>query len=437
MGRGNLMHSIFFDFERPNPTTWLYFSIILVVAMFFRFSRVFSLRNFDLISLYVPMPGFLFLLESQNKGGAGTIAGYAWLVASSVYFVIRCLVDLGLERRPPHFSNLNPAGISWMSFALFVSLVGITLIPPPENSIDPGVSKFPVEKIRAQGDAAIREQARESHTKVRMWTERGLSLGCHMAIVVGLVMVSWRHFDDWQPGMAAAACHLVLPYSFLLTPHNELGIGRWEDTWPMALILWSIFFLSSPLISGVLMGIAVGSLLFPFFIVPSWLGLYRGGERYRFLAGFLTVIFGALVVVLASGLVDSWLLSPDWLPWKQPTSGSESVWNAVPWAWAYRLPVFLIHLVLFFLAGFWPQPRNVGHLIAQCTMLLAATQWWTADQGGAHVLWFLPLFLLLVFRPALRNQYAVKDFFEAEKVVLARLQEWWKKRQERHARNLG
>ena len=60
-------------------------------------------------------------------------------------------------------------------------------------------------------------------------------------------------------------------------------------------------------------------------------------------------------------------------------------------------------------------------------MLLAATQWWTADQGGAHVLWFLPLFLLLVFRPALRNQYAVKDFFEAEKVVLARLQEWWKK----------
>jgi len=425
------MDSIFLDFERPNPTTWFYFSLILVVAMFFRFARIFSLRNLDLLTLYAPMPGYLFLLEGEMDGPGRSTVGYGWLVGCSVYFAIRCLIDLGLDRKPPHFSNLNPAGISWMSFALFVSLVGISLIPPRENAIGPGVSKFPVEKIRAQGDEAIREQAKEPLSKVRLWTERGLSLGCHMAIVVGLVMVSWRHFGDWQPGMAAAACHLVLPYSFLLTPHNEWGIGRWEDSWPMALVLWAIFFLKRPVTSGLLMGIAVGSLLFPFFILPAWFGIYRGRNRYRFLAGFLTVIVGTLVVVVALGLVDSWLLSPDWLPWKQPSPGSESVWNAVPWAWAYRLPVFLTHMVLFFLAIFWPHPRNIGQLIALSTLLLAATQWWTADQGGAHILWFFPMFLLVIFRPSLQTEVPGRDFFEAEKQMLARLRAWWRSRQQR------
>jgi len=138
---------------------------------------------------------------------------------------------------------------------------------------------------------------------------------------------------------------------------------------------------------------------------------------------------GILVVVMTLGLVDSWLLSPDWLPWKQPSPGSESVWNTVPWAWAYRLPVFLIHLILFFLAIFWPHPRNVGQLIALSAMLLAAIQWWTADQGGAHILWFFPLFLLVIFRPSLQSDYPARDMFEAEKRMLLRLRAWFRNRQ--------
>ena len=424
------MHHIFFEFQRPNPTTWFYFSLILVVAMFFRFSRFFSLRNLDLVTLYGPMPGYLMLLENQGPSGTGTIVAFGWLVGWSLYFVLRCLLDLGLERRPPHVSNLNSSGLSWLSFALFVSLVGISMIPPPENSIAPGISKFPVEKIRAQGDQAILEKASESLTRVRLWTERGLSLACHLGIVIGLVMVAWRHFGDWRPGMAAAACHLVLPYSFLLTPHNELGIGRWEDTWPMALILWAIFLIGRPSLAGLLIGLAIGSLIFPIFVLPPWLGYYRGKDRYWFLAGLVLVIFGTLLTIVTLGFVDSWLLSPDWLPWKQPSPESQSVWNAVPWAWAYRLPVFILHLVLFVLAGFWPQPRHAGQLIAQNTLLLAATQWWTADNGGAHVLWFLPLFLLTIFRPTIQNQSPWRDFFESEKLVLNRIRLWWKGRPE-------
>lgn len=431
------MHGIFLDFQRPNPTTWFYFSLILVVAMFYRFSRFFSLRNLDILTLFGPMPGFLLLLEDRETQGGGAVFAYGWMVACSLYFVIRCLLDLGLERRPPHVANLNTSGLSWMCGALFISLVGISMIPPPENYIGPGVSKFPVEKIRAQGDLAIGNKASEPLSKVRLWTERGLSLGCHLGIVVGLVLVAWRHFDDWQAGMAAATCHLVLPYSFLLTPHNELGVGRWEDTWPMTLILWALFFLRTPTVAGIFMGVAVGTLLFPVIVVTSWLGFYRGRDRYWFLGALLTTSLAGLLVVAFLGLPDSWLVSPDWLPWRQPAPGSESVWMAVPWAWTYRMPVFLIHLALVVLAGFWPQPRNFAHLIAQITCLLAASQWWTADKGGTHVFWFLPLFILMIFRPTDPSQAEGRDFLELEKEVLRKLQNWWAIRQRRQQEKPG
>jgi hypothetical protein len=36
--------------------------------------------------------------------------------------------------------------------------------------------------------------------------------------------------------------------------------------------------------------------------------------------------------------------------------------------------------------------------------VLIGTQFWYADQGGIYVLWYLPLFLLMVFRPNLEDR---------------------------------
>jgi hypothetical protein len=38
--------------------------------------------------------------------------------------------------------------------------------------------------------------------------------------------------------------------------------------------------------------------------------------------------------------------------------------------------------------------------------LLIGIQFWHADRGGVHVLWYLPFFLLMVFRPNLTNAVA-------------------------------
>ena len=50
----------------PNAATWFYFSLILTVALFFQFTRPISLRNLDLLTLFLLVPGFLVLQEAHG-----------------------------------------------------------------------------------------------------------------------------------------------------------------------------------------------------------------------------------------------------------------------------------------------------------------------------------------------------------------------------------
>ena len=61
------MHnSIFLEFSLPNSTTWFYFSVILATALFFKFRRFFSLRNWDLLALFAMVPGLLLVQEGKE-----------------------------------------------------------------------------------------------------------------------------------------------------------------------------------------------------------------------------------------------------------------------------------------------------------------------------------------------------------------------------------
>ena len=132
--------SIFLDFNLPNATTWFYFSFLLAVALFFKFSRLMSIRNWDVVTLFLLVPGFLLLQQGRSfvcmsgsalvgmgaeqalPGWGGAFAGmsqlthatdvalsgsrwlwfgYLWLLGGSAYFLVRCLMDLTLVRRRP------------------------------------------------------------------------------------------------------------------------------------------------------------------------------------------------------------------------------------------------------------------------------------------------------------------------------------------------
>ena len=406
--------SIFFEIELPNPTTWFYFSALLAVALFFKFTRLLSIRNADVLTLFLPMPGLL-LLDPRSDG---QFWGYLWLLAASGYFLLRCVFDLTLVRRPALSPNLNFSGLVWLAGALFVSLIAVAVRPPHSQakhgnkpSKEREAATGAIDPMRRLGEKVILEQApaQVDQQSVEVWVERCLTVLCHLAIAMGLILIGWRHFEDLHAGMAAATCYLLLPYTFLLMPWTALGVGRWDHAWPMALMIWTVLFYRRPTIAGIFLGLAAGTVFFPALVFPLWLSFYRRRGARRFgvafvlSAGLCLAIVGLILWLnnaLPRTLVSSWNLSA-WLPWKPPDEEMSGMWQGQFSHWAYRLPIFLAYVAFVGTTAFWPTPKNLAHVLALTAAQLIGIQFWYADQGGVYILWYLPFLLLLVFRPNL------------------------------------
>jgi hypothetical protein len=463
-----LLASIFYDFNLPNPTTWFYFSFLLAVALFFKFGRFLSVRNWDVVSVFLLVPGLLLLQEARTNSavavaklvGQGTQAlpqagtglsgirvasaavdpdlgtprllrfGYAWLLIGSGYLLIRCLLDLTLVRRPALSPNLTLGGLGWLSGALFVCLVAVAVRNPP------GAGSDPVGKTGAPMDLAQREATKlvamdtpagsATELKMRFWVERGLAMLCHLAIVAGLIFVGCRHFQDAPAGMAAATFYLMLPYT-------GLHIGQLHHVWPMALLVWALALYRLPTVAGLLLGLAAGTEYFPALVFPLWFSFYwrRGAGRFGVAFGLSAALCLAVTALMLwfegklEQTIQSALALSDWQPWKEPST--EGFWLGIHWA--YRIPVFIAYLAFLITTAFWPAPKNLAHVIALSAAVLIGMQFWYADQGGVYVLWYLPLLLLMVFRPNLSDRRPPPIAPEADWVVrlgrrLARFTAW-------------
>ncbi len=447
----SLLASIFFDFNLPNAATWFYFSLLLALALFFKFARLLSVRNWDVLTLFLLVPGLLLLQDAhatmatpqQNLplGAARALAGagqalavpavglgnlslltaasapnipaprslwfgYLWLFCGSAYFMTRCLVDLVLVRRPALTPNLNLSGMAWLAGALFVCLVAVAVRRPVEPTETLGKRPAAVNEIQRQAEHLVPQEivARaENSLDVSFWVKRTLAILCHLAVVVGLAVIGWRHFQDPAAGMAAATLYLLLPYT-------AYHVGQVEHVWPTALLIWAIAAYRRPSLAGHLLGLAAGIGYFPALVFPVWLSFYWRRGAGRFAAAFLGTAALCLAVIggilwmggeLAQSLQSTLMLS-DWQPWKEPLPGTEGFWTGIPWA--YRLPVFIAYLAFVATVLFWPMPKNLAHVLALSAAILIGIQFWYADQGGVYVLWYLPLFLLLVFRPNLSDR---------------------------------
>lgn len=418
-----MLASIFLDFNLPNAATWFYFSLLLAVALFFQFSRSLNLRNWDLLALFLLAPGFLILQEGHASttaaqglasgteqdaalavAGRRVFCGYLWLLSVSAFWFGRLLVDLVLTRRPAGSPNLNIAGLSWFGLALFVSLCAVAVKRAPFES-PPEVGKKP-EAISQMGDRArdlvknaqpsIEENS--SPEAVRVGVELSLALTCHFAVLAGLVLIGGRHFGDWTAGAAMATLYLLLPYT-------AMHVGQLHHVWPSAFLVWAVYFYRRPTVSGWLLGLAAGSAFLPLLLLPLWVGFYWRRGAGRFLSSFAIAIAVALGITCVTLWVDGRFASSlnttlhlsEWQAWKAPQM--ESVWSGAHWA--YRMPVFVLFAGFTLFIAFWPSPKNLAHLIALSAAVLIGVQFWYGDRGGVYVLWYLPLVLLVAFRPNL------------------------------------
>jgi hypothetical protein len=404
--------SIFLNINLPNAATWFYFSALLAVALFFKFRRLLSVRNLDVLTLYLPVPGLLLLLEADARGRPAVARwGYVWLLAASGYLLARCLVDLALVRRPALGPNLNRSGLAWLGGALFASLVALSVRHPAEPAEAADKAQTPIGEVPRHILQQTPAPAAGDPVVVRTYVERGLSLLCHLAVVVGLVLVGWRHFQDVHAGVGAATFYLLLPYAYMLMPGTALGVGRWDHIWSMALAVGAVLAFRRPTLAGALLGLAAGSVFFPVVLLPAWLGFYwrrgacRFGLAFALSAGLCLAVVGGLLWYngeLPASLQSAWTLS-HWQPWRELPPDTAGFWRGPDWSvhWAYRLPVFVTYVAFLAVSFFWPAPKNLAHVVALSAAALVGLQFWYPDRGGVHVLWYLPLLLLLVFRPNL------------------------------------
>jgi hypothetical protein len=413
-----VLPATFLHFEPPDAPTWFCLSLLLAVALFFKFSRFLSVRNLDVVLLFLLVPGLLLLIDSPENW-----YGYLWLFIGSGYYLLRCLFDLTLVRRPALAPNLNLSGLAWLAGALFVCLVFVAYRHKETLAERLGKDPAMLVHVENQMQNVVELQAGASETTgfdVSGCVGRTLAVICHLAIIAGLIFVGCRHFQDIHSGMAAATFYLLLPYT-------AYHIGQWHHVWPMALIVWAVGLYRRPLAAGVLMGLAAGTVYFPVLAFPLWFSFYwrRGAGRFAFGFGVTAAICLAIIgsILWLDGelprSLQSVLSLSDWQPWREPSPESQGFWTGVHWAWAYRMPVFIAYLAFVAVTACWPSPKNLAHLLALTTAILIGIQFWYADQGGVYVLWYLPLLLLMVFRPNLAERRPPLISGEADWVMWA------------------
>ena len=439
--------SVFLDFNLPNATTWFYFSFLLAVAIFFKFGRLLSIRNFDVVALFALMPALMVIQVSHPKpkptptqaaleagrlvadAGVSVIApphamlsqmhatigekraeaetarwlwlAYLWLLCGSAFFFVRCLVDLTLVQRPLLAPNLSIGGLGWFSMALIACLTAVAF-RQPDRSTTPNaiVIASPQTSPESVSVTLARQQVDPSPLMMR-----GFAVVGHLVVVLGLILIGRLHFQDAAGGTAAATFYLILPYTGMYVRYAD-------HVWPTAIIVWTMLAHRRPSLAGLLLGLASGVYYFPALLFPVFISFYRSRGAARFVFFFflsLALVLGGVAFALdmQGTLHDSIRQAFDqaaWQPWKIPPPDTEGFWTGV--LGAYRIPVFLAYFAFVVATAFWPAPKNFGHVLALSAAILIGTQFWYGEQGGTYVLWHLPLLLLVVFRPNLESYVA-------------------------------
>lgn len=115
------MPTSFFQYEML-PTTWFYVSALIILAAFFKFNRIWSVRNFDLVGMILFTPGLLMLAMHDDQWG------YAWLFFMGILASIRLLFDTVMVRRPLLEPNLTPGGLSFACFFLVAFVIAALVV---------------------------------------------------------------------------------------------------------------------------------------------------------------------------------------------------------------------------------------------------------------------------------------------------------------------
>ena len=421
-----------------NAPTWFYLSSLLIVAVFFRFGRIWSLRNIDVVLLLSLAPGLLMVEperlgirvdEQAERYHLLRAWGTTWLFAGAGLVLVRLLCDPLFKRRPLIEPNLAAQGLVFLAISAFAFLMSKVIVDPPSSAARSAVTRGEGVLRRqdvsepAAGAASTAAGAAatavveavapprgswKNRRRIRELAAKIIPVVAHLAVVVGLYMVGFLHFSDRRQGVAMATLYLLMPCT-------SYDVGEVDHVLPAAFCILAFLAVRRPLLAGALMGGACGSLvLLPVFLalVPLWFAYYERRRGVLFVVS-LVAVGGALqvgVVALTSPDLSEFSVRlqesvqavvKEFMGETITDGGGVGVgfWNSNNLV--YRIPVIVVFAVMLGVLTIWPRIKTLEHLISQTAAVVVATQFWYSHQGGVYVLWYLPLLLLVVFRPRL------------------------------------
>jgi hypothetical protein len=433
------MSQFLFEYHPVAPTTWVYLSSLVMIGLFFKFNRFWSVRNLDLILLIALAPGLLMVYfgyktqpatadarpvevseqvqsapvpspAADVSAGPRGVArwarikrlGYLWLLSCCGLWLVRLLLDLTLARRPLLAPNLSVGGLAFMGVSLFIFLMAnVVSSKTPATATATDQSAEPVRMDQLMAIHQDRGPGYAVLNKLPIGAHKTMAIVAHSAIVLGLILIGYRHFDNVTNGFGAAMLYLMLPYTTQMT-------GRLDHFLPAALLVWAVLLYRLPTLAGLFVGAACGCIYYPLFLLPLWISFYRQRGWMRFVLGVL-----AALTIMALGLLATpagfWgdlkrmfgILSP-------AMEGLEGIWDLRIGGWdpIYRMPVLAAVFALSFSMALWPVQKNLGTLISCSAAVMVAAQFWIGWDGGLYLAWFLPLTLLTIFRPNLEDRVA-------------------------------
>lgn len=497
------MSEFLFEYHPVHPTTWVYLSSLLMLGVFFKFSRFWSVRNIDLVLLILLAPGLLMVqfgeerarddqvekelaslgaefdelvkdtqpvdedvapdgseiddneAESTTTDGAESddtspipaaallggesaeptrlsgravmMIGYIWLWSVLGLVVTRLLLDPTMVRRPLLEPNLSTGGLAFLGCSLFVFLManvingsataedlvgargaddllaGVTDSDLTNNLDRHGPGSAVLHSIPILVTTPLHWKDNTTEAQVHNTRiAKTMAIMSHLAVVVGIVGVGYRHFGNIKMGIGAATLYLMLPYTAQMT-------GRVTHVLPAALLVWAILCYRRPTVAGGFLGLAIGVSYYPLFLLPLWLSFYWQRGLGRFLTGVLTTVALCIcsLMFVSADVADfiANVRNSFGIMWPRSTNLT-GVWG-LGWNPTYRFPILAAFLAMIGAFALWPAQKNLGTLLGCSAAVMAATQFWHGNGGGLYMAWFLPLALLTVFRPNLEDRVAL------------------------------
>ena len=441
-------------FAKVESATWLLYSALLLLAIFFRFSRLVSVRNLDLTLLLCLSTSLVTWSATtdtlEDDGAAATqivessataaddsetaTSPLAWwssilVIAFSILFILRLTFDEALTRRPRLEQNLNQAGLIFLCLPAFsILMTGVFVKKPLQTNVEaveagdalmqrkesstsdagneapaPATSTLVAVAVTKMSELSGRVNPDEvqkdgQRSRGEEFIARLLAVLAHTTVILGLLYIGHRHFSSIQLGVSMSLLYLLLP----CTAYN---VHQLSHVVPAACLTWAFANYRRPAVAGILLGLACGQLFFAVFLLPLWAVFYgkKGSIRFGLSLGAVAtvvLIMFALTSENTDSFVNKLVQTANWTVYRLFDAAAPMPQGDIGHVFL-RITLAACFFVMLIAMTVIPRKRNLENLLANSTALIIAAQLWYPEDIGRYVLWYLPLLLLVVFRPRL------------------------------------